>query len=90
MDIRNIDKVGSEPFVVRVTVFLQQGVLDVQGRTIRNALANRYTAFDDVRVGKVIDLVVQPEAQWQDKLKDICDTLLTNPVMEVYEIEVVG
>ena len=45
----------------------------------------------DVRVGKYIELTVESETEKsaKDKVNDMCDKLLSNPVIEMYNFEII-
>ena len=75
---------------VRVIVRLRRGVLDPQGKTAEHALHSLgFEEVRDVRIGKYIELELD-ETLEADKLhehvKEMCDKLLANPVIEDYEI----
>jgi phosphoribosylformylglycinamidine synthase subunit PurS len=74
----------------RVFVTLKNGVLDPQGKAIGHALNNLgFESVGEVRQGKVIDLelAAQDEAKARAELKQMCEKLLANTVIEKYEIE---
>jgi phosphoribosylformylglycinamidine synthase len=74
----------------RIFVTLKTGVLDPQGKAIGNALHNLgFTSVGEVRQGKVIDIELSEsdETKAQADLKDMCEKLLANTVIESYEIE---
>ena len=74
----------------RVFVTLKNGVLDQQGTAIGHALGNLgFPGIGEVRQGKVIDLELaeRDEAKARASLKDMCEKLLANTVIEKYEIE---
>ena len=75
----------------KATVFvkLKDGVLDPQGVTIFKALLQMgYDDFVSVRSGKVFELEVKADATDIDnKLNEVCDKLLANPVIEDYTVE---
>lgn len=76
-----------------VTVGLRPGVLDVQGKAVANALHELgFPAVDDARVGKVIELelhgVVDRDVA-EVQVRDMCEKLLANTVIESYEIRIV-
>jgi phosphoribosylformylglycinamidine synthase len=76
----------------RVFVTLKTGVLDPQGKAIGNALHGLgFAGVGEVRQGKVIDLELteRDEAKARASLKDMCEKLLANTVIEKYEIELV-
>jgi phosphoribosylformylglycinamidine synthase PurS subunit len=74
----------------RVFVTLKNGVLDPQGKAIGHALNGLgFGAVGEVRQGKVIDIELgeTDEAKARSSLKDMCEKLLANTVIEKYEIE---
>lgn len=80
-------------YSVQVHVMPLKELLDPQGKAVLGGLKNLgLGSVEDVRVGKHISL--QIEAASQDEAKTIAEEaskkLLANPVMEFYEIEVVG
>lgn len=71
----------------RVTVKLKPGVLDPQGRAIRQALETLgFTGVEDVRVGKVIELELA-EGTPSATVEDMARRLLANTVIETFEVE---
>ncbi|MBU2935596.1 MULTISPECIES: phosphoribosylformylglycinamidine synthase subunit PurS [Pacificibacter] len=71
----------------RVNVMLKNGVLDPQGAAVRHALgAMGFDGVNDVRQGKVIELDLA-DGTSEDTIKDMCDKLLANTVIESYSIE---
>jgi len=75
---------------VRVLIRLKPGVLDAQGRAIGNALGDLgYDAVTNVRVGKLIELEVgeTDPAKVQSLVREACEKLLANPVIETFSIE---
>ena len=75
---------------VKVYVTLKPSLLDAQGRVVQNALNSLgYSEVDDVRVGKLIEMNVEgDEAAIDKKVREMCDRLLANPVIEDYRFEV--
>lgn len=72
-----------------VTVMLKNGVLDPQGKAITGALHGLgFDEVDGARQGKVIELDLQSAND--DRLKEMCEKLLSNPVIEDYSIEIKG
>lgn len=70
--------------VVKVT--LRKGVLDPQGKAIGHALHGLgFAEVGDVRQGKFIEIDV-PDGTSADRIKDMCQKLLANPVTEDFEI----
>jgi phosphoribosylformylglycinamidine synthase len=75
----------------RVIVTLKNGVLDPQGKAIEGAL--RGLSFSDigsVRQGKVFDLELEgaDKAKAEAELKEMCERLLANTVIENYSISI--
>jgi phosphoribosylformylglycinamidine synthase len=74
----------------RVTVTLKTGVLDPQGKAIEGALRSLgVEGVDSVRQGKVfeIDVATSDRTRAEALLKDACERLLANTVVENYRIE---
>jgi phosphoribosylformylglycinamidine synthase len=75
---------------VRVFVTLKTGVLDPQGKAIGHALNNLgFTSVGEVRQGKVIDIELseKSESRARAEVKEMCEQLLANTIIEKYEIE---
>ena len=67
----------------RVLVRPKEGILDPQGQTVQRALkALGFEGVRDVHVGRLIELDVEDPAT----LPEMCQRLLTNPLIEDYEI----
>ena len=74
---------------VRVFVTLKPSLLDSAGRTVANSLHKLgYGEIEDTRIGKLIELSM-PTFNEQ-RVKEMCDKLLANPVIEDYRYEVVA
>jgi len=76
---------------VRVIVTLKPGVLDPQGKTVRNALESLgFKGLIDLRIGKVMEIkmdgISSEEARRQ--VEEMCRKLLANPVIEDYRYEI--
>lgn len=75
----------------KVHVFLKPGVLDVQGKAVENALHGLgWPQVEGVRVGKTIefDLKADNAAEAEAEVKQMCEKLLANTVIESYRVEV--
>lgn len=75
----------------KVHVFLKPGVLDVQGKAVENALHGLgWSGVEGVRVGKTIefDLKASDAASAEAEVKQMCEKLLANTVIESYRVEV--
>lgn len=74
----------------RVNVMLKNGVLDPQGEAVRHALgALGFGGVEKVRQGKVIELDLA-DGTSEAEIKDMCEKLLANTVIESYSIEILG
>ena len=77
----------------RVTVTLKSGVLDPQGKAIEGALKSLgIEGVSNVRQGKVFDieLASNDKKAAEAALKNACEKLLANTVIENYRVEVIG
>jgi phosphoribosylformylglycinamidine synthase subunit PurS len=75
--------------LVRVYVTLKPSLLDSAGRTVADSLQKLgYAEVDEARIGKLIELNV--ERVDEARVKEMCDRLLANPVVEDYRYEVVS
>ena len=74
----------------RVHIMLKNGVLDPQGEAVRHALATLgFEGVEGVRQGKVIelDLIEMERAAAEKRVREMCDKLLANTVIETYHVE---
>ena len=73
---------------VRVSVTLKPSLLDSAGRTVAGSLQHLgYEEVQDARIGKLIQLEV--ETVEEDRIKEMCQKLLANPVIEDFTFEVI-
>ena len=74
----------------RIFVTLKNGVLEPQGKAIGHALNGLgFGSVGEVRQGKLIELELNEtdKAKAEASLKEMCQKLLANTVIEKYEIE---
>ncbi len=74
----------------RVHVTLKRGVLDPQGEAVRHALGSLgFDGVGEVRMGKVIelDLAETDRAAAEARVREMCEKLLANTVIENYAVE---
>lgn len=74
----------------KVHVTLKQGILDPQGKAIEHALQSLgFQSASNVRVGKYmeLDLNETDRAKAETLLKQMCEKLLANTVIEEYRFE---
>ena len=76
----------------KVHVSLKQGVLDPQGKAVGDALGRLgFGEVGGVRVGKTIELELKDgvsKADAEKRVKEMCEKLLANTVIERYSIEI--
>ena len=76
-----------EAMKAKVTVMPKKSVLDPQGVAVRDAM--RHHGLPDVtsvRIGKFMEIDI--DGADEAKLHEICRDLLSNPVIEDYELQV--
>jgi len=71
----------------RVLIRPKAGILDPQGEAVERALpALGFDGVANVHVGRLVELDIEDPAQ----LGPMCEKLLANPLVEDYEIELLG
>jgi phosphoribosylformylglycinamidine synthase len=67
------------------------GILDPQGEAVESSLRHLGFAVSGARVGRLVELDVDaPDAdRARAELERMCEQLLTNPLIESYEISVI-
>jgi phosphoribosylformylglycinamidine synthase subunit PurS len=78
---------------VKIFVSLKNGVLDPQGKAVEQSLHSLgYKEVQDVRVGKFVELNLQAGSREvaEDRIREMCDRLLANPVIENFHYEIEG
>ncbi|XWN51631.1 phosphoribosylformylglycinamidine synthase subunit PurS [Anoxybacillus flavithermus] len=77
-------------YKVKVYVTLRENVLDPQGNAVKGALHSlNYREVQDVRIGKFMELLVEKSDRDIDALvKEMCEKLLANTVIEDYRYEI--
>jgi phosphoribosylformylglycinamidine synthase len=72
-----------------VLVRPKPGILDPQGEAVESSLRQLGFAVGAARVGRVVDLEVEAgdATQARAEVERMCQQLLTNPLIESYEIE---
>jgi len=85
-------KLKMKNYKANIKINLKKGILDVQGKTIENALHSLdFIMFSDVQIGKyvIINVEAQNDGQAKVYVEDACKKLITNPIIEDYEIEII-
>lgn len=78
-------------WLARIRVTLKPVVLDPQGGAVLHGLRQLgYDEVADVRVGKYLELTLTAadQAGAEAAVRQMCDRLLANPVIERYDVEV--
>jgi phosphoribosylformylglycinamidine synthase PurS subunit len=76
---------------VRATVLVRPkpGILDPQGQAVESSLRELGFAVGYARVGRLVDFELEEDdpAAARAQIERMCEQLLTNPLIESYEIE---
>ena len=85
-------KAGEKKLKAEVYVTLKPSVLDPQGKAVKHAIATSgMYELKDVRVGKYIELdlgnIASNDAE--TKVKEMCEKLLANTVIEQYKYKLI-
>ena len=74
---------------VNVIVKPKEAVLDPQGNAVRDAMRHLgMPEVQSVRIGKIMEINVEGEnADLEKRLHTLCRDLLSNPVIEDYELK---
>jgi len=78
-------------FKASVKVGLKPSVLDPQGKTVLAALHSLgFNEAKDLRVGKQFEITIEgaDRASVEGRVRQFCEKLLVNPVIEHYSFEV--
>lgn len=78
--------------MAKVYVTLKKGVLDPQGKAIQHSLESLgYREVNDVRLGKYMEIKLNdmPIKDAEKRVKEMCERLLANTVIEDYRFEIV-
>lgn len=71
-----------------IFVTYKKGIFDPPGATAERALANLgYAEVSSVKIGKYIRLDVADGPDELARVREMCDKLLANPVIEDYRIQ---
>ncbi|HXU68051.1 MAG TPA: phosphoribosylformylglycinamidine synthase subunit PurS [Polyangia bacterium] len=75
----------------RVYVTLKSGVLDPQGQAVARALGRLgFGEVKDARIGKLIEMQLADDVKdVEGHLKQMCEKLLANTVIEEYRFEII-
>jgi phosphoribosylformylglycinamidine synthase PurS subunit len=76
---------------VKIFISFKEGVLDPQGKAVERSLHSLgYEEVRDVRMGKYleIELAASSREAAAARVREMCDKLLANPVIEDYRFEI--
>lgn len=76
---------------VKIFVSLKEGVLDPQGKAVERSLHTLgYQEVQGVRMGKYLEvhLNLNSRREAESRVREMCERLLTNPVIEDYRVEI--
>ncbi len=76
----------------KIYITLKNGVLDPQGKAIETALGHMgFEGVDQVRQGKFIEIDISQNdrSKAEEFVKNMCEKLLANTVIENYRFELV-
>jgi len=72
---------------VRVLIRPKEGILDPQGQAVERALpALGYEDVSNVHVGRLVELDVDGDGDVEAQVREMCERLLANPLIEEYEV----
>jgi phosphoribosylformylglycinamidine synthase len=76
---------------VRVLIRPKEGILDPQGQAVERALpALGYDDVSNVHVGRLVELDVDGDGDVEAQVREMCERLLANPLIESYEVQAIG
>ncbi len=80
--------------IFRIYVMKKEGIYDPEAETVRETIVRQgYYNISKIRLGKIYELDIEDEninkstEDIKNKLKKIADEILSNPIIEEYEIE---
>jgi phosphoribosylformylglycinamidine synthase subunit PurS len=79
-------------FTAKIRVTLRNTILDPQGKTIEHSLHSLgYDKISNTRIGKYIVMKIDVNSKEEANVivEESCRRLLSNPVMEDYEFEII-
>ena len=80
-------------FLAKVHVTLKAGVNDPQGKTIMGGLRSLgFGTVSDVRMGRYLEVILQDDDidSAKRQVEEMCDRLLSNPVIEQSQFEIIS
>lgn len=83
---------SQQQFNVKVQVLPKRDILDPQGQAVEKALSSLgYKDVKDLKIGKeiVFKVTATSKTNAEQQIKEMCEKLLANPVIEDYKIELI-
>ena len=77
----------------RIQVTRREGIADPEGTTTADALRQLgYTEVETVRFGQdiIVDVAVEDADMGMERVTEMCERLLANPVIEDFTVEPLG
>lgn len=75
---------------VTVLVRIREGILDPQGQAVCQALHDMgENDIFTIRIGKIIEIVLPSTDDTEARVRKWCDRILSNPLVETYEIQAI-
>ena len=77
--------------LVKIFISLKEGVLDPQGKAIERSLHSLgYREVGEVHTGKYLQLRLDfsSRGEAENRVREMCEKLLANPVIESYRFEI--
>ena len=73
---------------IRINIVLKPSILDPQGQAIAFSLMEQgFDNIKNVRQGKILDIEFSTNKINQNKINEMCENFLTNPLVEDFDIE---
>ncbi len=69
-----------------ICIYLKDGLLDPQGRAVREALKDLGLPVEDVRVGRAVRVFMEDTPENREKLEELAGSFLANPVIETFDL----
>ena len=79
--------------LAKIHITFKEGVLDPQGKTVHHALNDLgYTEVLDVHIGKYLEIKLDSvsEEEAQIRVREMCQRLLANTVIESFRFKLVS
>ena len=77
--------------LAKIFVSLKEGVLDPQGKAVERSLHSLgYKEVTGVRMGKYLEVSLEARSREEAarRIREMCEKLLANPVIEDYRFEI--